>query len=268
MANKIEYLVKFVKEKKHADDLLKGELFMRPSVAFIKMFYDDYFKSYPKYDEQLYCDFVKNYKGCIGDFTEARLMSKSSMKANTHIPIFCMTYVSSAQMYFDEDVCYLKFYKKTVNEFINAGYKYAVVIEYKKFEELLLKEYSEKKNIGGFGPVIYSKLNDAQSIKDCLGNMNYGKNLLYKDSYFKYQSEFRIYLSYSEKRYSQTLYDNCYKIYSYDKNDKENTFHELTELPFHIEKIGSIQDFSKIFKISDFRLNNNEYILNLGVINE
>ena len=133
---KIIYLIKFVKEKRHANDLIKSKLFMRPSVAFVKMFYDEYFKSYAEYTEENFATFAKNYKGCIGDFTEGRLIGQLCIKANTNLPIFCLTYITSSQI--DQDKSTIIFDKKLIDEFLLSGYKYAVLIKFAEFEKNLL----------------------------------------------------------------------------------------------------------------------------------
>ena len=50
MSERIEYFIKFVKKKSHAKALQDGVLFMRPIVAFIKMYYDEYFDKYKEFE--------------------------------------------------------------------------------------------------------------------------------------------------------------------------------------------------------------------------
>ena len=69
--------------------------------------------------------------------------------------------------------------------------------------------------------------------------------------------------------YSAITYKDSYKIYQTPLDDLtfKNAI-ELTELPYHYEKIDSIENYSAIFPVSQFILNNNKYYLNIGEANE
>lgn len=261
----IKYLIKFTEKEKYANDLISGKLFMRPTVAFVKMFYDEYFKIFKEYDDDKFFYFVKNYSGCIGDFTEARLVGQTGIKANTCIPIFCLTCVGSSQVKYNNSETIIELDKKTVDGFASCGYKYAVLIQFDEFEKNLLKYLNDIKTIGGFGKVIYSKLQDIESIQDCFSNMKYGKNLLYKNSFFSHQKEFRIYLNHADEKYTEIMCKDSYKIYRCELSDK---FYEhpvlLTELPFHIEEIDSLKEYSWKYHISNFNLKDNKYVLKVN----
>lgn len=254
---KIKYLIKFVKEKKHATDLQDGKLFMRPSIAYVKMFYDEYFKKHSHYSEETFFEFAKNYTGSIGDFSEARLIGQFAIKANSNIPIFCLTYITNSQV--DDSRKIIMFDKKLIDEFIDSDYKYAVLIDFDKFEKNLDYYLEEKQLLGGYGPVIYTKLKSLDEIKDCFMNMRHGKNLLYKDSYFRHQREFRIFLSNANCRYTTVIYDTCYKLFKTELNSWDRK--EITELPSHVESIDNLKNYSTIYNISDFVLLNDKYQL-------
>lgn len=251
---KIKYLIKFVKEEKYVKDLLNGDLFMRPTIAFIKMFYDEYFKVCNEYNEDTFNEYVKNYTGCIGDFQEASLLRTICIKANTNIPIFCTTYLTNFQTQIKNNKTYIKLSEKVIKEFINDGYKYAVVIDYDKFIEIL--KNSDK--VGGFGPVQYISGDTMEIIMDCFKGVNTGKNLLYKSAYFSYQNEFRVYLSFPDKFYRTCLTKNSYNIYSCDNNGNNRECITINEV-YEIYKIGNIANICKTIKMCDAHKQNNEY---------
>lgn len=260
---KIEYLIKFVSQKEHAMALQDGILFMRPTCAFVKMYYDEYFKNYEKFENNIFEEYMKTYAGCIGDIRESLLYEYSMTRATTNIPVFCITYITSSQIIKNDFETKIVFNKKIIDEFIKSNYKYLIVVKYEEFINNINK-FAEK--FGGFGPMIYKERNTHETIKDCISNLGKGKNLFYKHPVFAYQQEFRIILNRAIARYNAITYEDAYRLYEYDLNDKVfKNSKELTSdsLPSFTEKIDSIKDYSKIYSVKDIKLDNEKYSLEL-----
>lgn len=263
--DRIEYLIKFVSEKSFAEDFQKGKLFMRPVCAFIKMYYDEYFSKHKVFDDLTFQNFAQNYAGCIGDVREGLLDDDSFTRANTGVPVFCMTYVASSQVESDP-VHSIVLNKKLIEEFLKSGYEFAVVVRFEDFINNLNKyiDSGDKDLFGGYGPMIYKRRNNRETRKDCFMNCRSGKNLLYKEPAFAYQQEFRIFLNRQVNRYSSFTMKDSYKIFEYALDDKDLKNGKEVDKPYYVEQIDEIKEYSKIFRTSDFKLCGGKFKLKLG----
>lgn len=264
MSERVEYFIKFVKEESHAKALQNGVLFMRPIVAFIKMYYDEYFDKFKEFDDNTFYHYMKTYSGCIGDIREGLLQEDIMVRGNTCIPVYCLTYIKSSQIQDEGNDKIIKFNKKLIDEFLTSNYHYAVLIKCDDFIENLNSFYNEeykndtKKEIGSYGPVYYKKRNTPDIIHDCWR----GNNLYYKNPIFNYQQEFRITLNRAVARYSAITYKDRHVLLEYESSDIQlKNGVELKELPSYSTKINPIKNYSKIFNLSDFNLINENYEL-------
>ena len=138
--NRIKYLVKFVTEESHANDLLDGKLFMRPS---------RYFRSLES----------KNLDHRRGDQTEGAIFADARGTAvnylgifqNDDLPIFC-TYTVYENDIADNRIAISK---KVVEEF-NCEQGFAVLIDYLGFKQDLEKIKEKQYHYGDL--IEYPKL--------------------------------------------------------------------------------------------------------------
>ena len=163
METAIKYLLKFVKDKKYAEQLLDGTLYMRPA---------DYYH--------------KEEKGKIGqnDIREAAVSSMIQVYKHGHCPIYCMTAVREDDIvdgqYIISEKCIQDFECET---------GYIVILKFDIFEERLRTLLSEGYCVCG-GLVDYHIITFDEMGK--LMGDDSPKNLFIKHPYFSYQKEFRI----------------------------------------------------------------------------
>ena len=187
---KIKYLVKFVKEEAHAKSLQDGNIFMRPALAFIKLYYDEYFQENKTYDKDSFWDYASKNKGFIGDCREGLIDEYTDIRANISVPIFSLTYIDNSQIVNDEIDKKIIFSEEIISEFKNSNYKYIVLIKFDDFIENInkSKDVNGINNFYGYGKINYH-LRDTTEIRDLCFRF-YGESLYFKHPLFSYQQEF------------------------------------------------------------------------------
>ena len=163
METEIKYLLKLVKRKKYADQLLHGTLYMRPA---------DYYH--------------KEENGKIGqnDIREAAVSSKIQVYKHGHCPIYCMTAIK------EDDIVNGQYIvsEKCIRDF-DCENGYIVILKFDVFAErlktLLSEGYCVCGNLVNYHVITWDEM------VELMGD-NSPKNLFIKPPYFSYQNEFRI----------------------------------------------------------------------------
>lgn len=172
--NRIKYLVKFVTEESHANDLLDGKLFMRPS---------RYFRSLES----------ENLDHSRGDQTEGAIFADARGTAvnylgifqNDDLPIFC-TYTVYENDIADNRIAISK---KVVEEF-NCEQGFAVLIDYLGFKQDLEK-IKETQGINYCEHTVLYQPPSRDRSKEMFVNGTV-ENLFYKSPRYQYQREHRV----------------------------------------------------------------------------
>ena len=163
MRAEIKYLLKFVKQKEHAEALLSGTLYMRPA-------------SY----------YHKGESGKFGqnDIREAAVSNEFQVYKHNRCPIYCMTAVA------EDDIVSGQFIipEKCIQDF-DCENGYVVIFKFDVFEERLKTLLSEGYCVCG-GLVNYHIIT-FDEMGQLMGDDS-PKNLFIKHPYFSYQKEFRI----------------------------------------------------------------------------
>lgn len=160
----IEYLLKFTTKQEYANQLLKGQLFMRPA------------------------SFYWGLEKGQGDLHEAAVSPISQIYKNPNFAIYCFSHVDDNNI---EDGK-IEIDKKLVDDCAKNGF--VTIIDYKKFEDILFRS-----DFGGYrllkDKVEYKKfgLYDIPILLDSNENIQ----LFIKNPSFSYQKEYRLVVTYA-----------------------------------------------------------------------
>lgn len=173
----IKYLIKFVSQLEHAEQLINGEFFMRPA------------------------SYYHHLENGQGDLAESALIHSVAIYKNTQYAIYCLYSVDEKDIGNDGNI-YIS--QKCIEDF-HCENGFAVIIDYEKFEKLLPMIQTEGYQLWG-GRVRYRKL----TYEDMPNMMDMGSidNLFTKRPYFAYQKEYRIVIA---KNVSEEKDHICYK---------------------------------------------------------
>lgn len=241
----IKYLAKFVSEESFANDLICGNLFMRPVW---------YFRELEK----------KNRIAGQGDMREGAVFVEEKENQhyymecfeNSDVPIFC-TYII-----YDEDILDGRIYipQKVITDF-HCQDGYVVLIDYLPFQDALKTlgrrfSYCE-------GAVHYRFPTRAESIKMfCDETVD---NLFYKSPYFRYQKEHRIVVGeYVNGTRTVALTSEGkkehIKVSRYGFPDK--SFDSTKWMPYKIYKLDDdMKQYARKITISSLERNEDQYVL-------
>lgn len=160
----IEYLLKFTTKQEYANQLLEGQLFMRPA------------------------SFYWGLEKGQGDLHEAAVSPISRCYKNPNFAIYCFSYVD------DNDIenGKIKIDKKLVDDCAQNGF--VTIIDYEKFKDILFRS-----DFGGYrlqkDKVKYKKF----GLYDIPKLLNSNENIQFfiKDPTFSYQKEYRLVVTYA-----------------------------------------------------------------------
>lgn len=172
--NRIKYLVKFVTEEAHANDLLDGKLFMRPS---------RYFRSLES--ENLDHSRGDQTEGAIFADTRGTVVNYLGIFQNDDLPIFC-TYTVYENDIADNRIAI----SKKVIEELNCEQGFAVLIDYLGFKQDLEKIKAAQGINYCEHTVLYQPPSRDRS-KEMFANGTV-ENLFYKSPRYQYQREHRV----------------------------------------------------------------------------
>ena len=161
---RIKYLIKFVSEKSHAEDLVRGKLFMRPAT---------------------YYHMLEQKKGPgQGDLGEASVVDGQCAYKHSHVPVYCLYAVMENDI--NDGNIYIS--KRCIDDF-GCQKGFAVLIDYKKLQPLLSQVKTGGHELDA-GLVTYHSL----TLENMAGLLNdkTPQNLFIKRPYFSYQKEYRI----------------------------------------------------------------------------
>ena len=254
MNNNIKYLIKFVTNEEHAQALQNGNLFMRPIVSYIKMYYDEYFKSHPAYDDITFNEYAKTYSGCIGDLREGTVIPNVRMLTNIDLPVFSMTLIYDSQTATNEHEQFIFLNKHLIDNLIDSNYTHCLIIKYSEFKQNIDKINSSEINLA-MNSVIYDNSITTESMNARFG-FKCANSIFYKHPDFSYQSEFRLVLN-SPMNLLYRIYDNKCEIYNRITNEI------YTNLPFYKKKIDDMKNYSQILSLNSIEKLNNNYMITL-----
>lgn len=226
MNNNIKFLIKFLKEKKYADDLCsKGDLFMRSADDFIRI------------------EKETNLSG-RGDIREGLIFN--SIRIGMNFPIYCMYSCFENEIIENE----ILINKKVIEDFCDNNNGYLVVIDYFRFMEKMIIENFEGFKIS-FGEVRYGSATDDYN-KDIFRYMK-PDALFIKDSRLEYQNEFRILVHKSleliedKESIGGRIETRCIESPS-------------KKYATHIFKLGELTEFANVIEVSKLQEYNDTHL--------
>ncbi len=183
---KIEFLLKLVSQREHAEMLLNGTLFMRPAVYYHKQ-------------EDKQCG--------QNDIGEAAVIPGVQMYKHERCPIYCMSIVTDADI--EENRFVIS--TRCIEDF-NCKTGYAVLIRYKEFAKrlptLLCGNYTLDAR-----PVKYQTITQGEMSKFIADDSL--DNLFIKHPFFSYQKEYRIAIAQQlYKPYEKVVEKKCFDFQS------------------------------------------------------
>lgn len=156
----IKYLIKFVSEEQHAEDLLDGNLFMYPAGHYHTL------------------------ELGRGDIREGALSDSICFYQYINYPIYCLSYVEENSISKGQ----IRISKKIIEDF-NCQEGYLVLIDFSKFSSTITSCATEGYAlIGGqvsYGNITIGNMKDFFESEDPL-------NLFVKHPFFKHQNEYRF----------------------------------------------------------------------------
>ena len=204
----IKYLIKFVSKIEYAEQLVSGQLFMRPVSYFHKL--------------------EKENGVGQGDLREASILNGVCAYMHTHIPVYCL-YTVMGNDITEENTILIS--QQVIDDF-HCKNGYAVLIDFPKFEKSIAGIKSNNYEVLA-DMVKYTKLTASIS-KGLLKDSNNTKNIFIKDPFFSYQKEFRIVVC--QQVYTDEEKPIYEKIY-----DFEPSLHECSKV-FSISTLMQVDD--------------------------
>ena len=164
MLNTIKYLIKFIPERKYAEALLDGDLFMRCAAYYHQL--------------------ERQEGPGKGDLREGTIFHNTMIYKYIDAPIYCMYMVEQ-----DDITDGYTLIKHSVVDDFKCRNGYLVLMEYPQFAEAIKSIYTGGIEMRG-GKVQYGIASNEISshlLNDCTAD-----NLFIKDPYFSEQKEFRL----------------------------------------------------------------------------